>query len=91
MTALTRATRGHEKIRLGASPRASLGLYLASQAKAAIQGRNYVIPDDVKSLAVPVMAHRFIVKTEARMKGHSPEDIVKEILTTIPVPAEGKV
>ena len=91
MTALTRATRGHEKIRLGASPRASLGLYLASQASAAIQGRNYVIPDDVKSLAVPVMAHRFIVKTEARMKGHSPEDIVKEILTTIPVPAEGKV
>jgi len=52
MTDLTRATRGHEKIKLGASPRASLGLYLASQAKAAIQGRNYVIPDDVKFLAV---------------------------------------
>ena len=91
MTALTRATRGHEKIRLGASPRASLGLYLASQAKAAIQGRNYVIPDDVKSLAVPVLAHRFIVKTEARMKGQSPEDLVKEILNAVPVPAEGKV
>jgi len=90
MTALTRATRGHEKIRLGASPRASLGLYLASQAKAAIQGRNYVIPDDVKSLAVPVLAHRFIVKTEARMKGQSPEDLVKEILNAVPVPAEGK-
>ena len=90
ITDLTRATRGHEKIKLGASPRASLGLYLASQAKAAIQGRNYVIPDDVKSLAVPVMAHRFIVKTEARMKGHSPEDMVKEILDAVPVPAEGK-
>ena len=90
MTDLSRATRGHEKIKLGASPRASLGLYLASQAKAAIQGRNYVIPDDVKSLAVPVLSHRFIVKTEARMKGHSPEEIVKEILTTLPVPAEGK-
>jgi len=87
MTDLTRATRGHEKIKLGASPRASLGLYLASQAKAAIQGRNYVIPDDVKSLAVPVLAHRFIVKTEARMKGQTSEDIMKEILSAVPVPA----
>jgi MoxR-like ATPase len=90
MTALTRATRDHEKIRLGASPRASLGLYLASQAKAAIGGRNYVIPDDVKSLAVPVLSHRFIMKTEARMKGQSSEDLVQEILDVIPVPAEGK-
>jgi MoxR-like ATPase len=90
MTDLTRATRSHEKIRLGASPRASLGLYLASQAKAAIQGRNHVIPDDVKSLAVPVLSHRFIVKSEARMKGHSPEDIVREVLAAVPVPAEGK-
>jgi MoxR-like ATPase len=90
MTDLTRATRGHEKIRLGASPRASLGLYLASQAKAAIQGRNYVIPDDVKSLAVPVLSHRFIVKTEARMKGQTSDDIMKEILSAVPVPAEGK-
>jgi MoxR-like ATPase len=90
MTDLTRATRSHEKIRLGASPRASLGLYLASQAKAAILGRNYVIPDDVKSLAVPVLSHRFIVKSEARMKGHSPEDIIREVLAAVPVPAEGK-
>ena len=49
-----------------------------------------MIPDDVKSLAVPVLSHRLIVKTEARMKGHSPEEIVKEILTIVPVPAEGK-
>ncbi len=90
MTDLTRATRGHEKIKLGASPRASLGLYLASQAKAAIQGRDYVIPDDVKSLAVPVLSHRFIVKTEARMKGETSEDILKEILSVVPVPTEGK-
>jgi len=89
MTDLTRATRGHEKIKLGASPRASLGLYLASQAKAAIAGRNYVIPDDVKSLAIPVLAHRLIVKTEARMKGQSAEDIAREILSAVPVPAEG--
>jgi MoxR-like ATPase len=89
MTALVRATRTHEKIKLGASPRASLGLYLASQARAAIQGRNFVIPDDVKSLAAPVLAHRFMVKTETRMKGQSAEDLVKEILTAIPVPLEG--
>jgi MoxR-like ATPase len=91
ITAVTRATRGHEKIKLGTSPRASLGLYLAAQAKAAIGGRNYVIPDDVKSLAVPVLAHRFIVKTEARMKGQSAEDIAREILSAVPVPAEGTV
>ena len=91
ITAVTRATRGHEKIKLGTSPRASLGLYFAAQAKAAIGGRNYVIPDDVKSLAVPVLAHRFIVKTEARMKGLSAEDIAREILSTVPVPAEGTV
>jgi MoxR-like ATPase len=49
-----------------------------------------VIPDDVKSLAVPVLSHRFIMKTEARMKGQSSEDLVQEILDVIPVPAEGK-
>lgn len=91
ITDLTRATRSHEKVRLGASPRASLGLYLASQAKAAIQGRNYVIPDDVKSLAVPVVAHRFILKTEARMKGQTSEDIMREVLSAVPVPAEGTI
>ncbi len=91
ITAVTRATRGHEKIKLGTSPRGSLGLYLASQAKAAMAGRNYVIPDDVKSLAVPVLAHRFIVKTETRMKGQTPEDIAREILSAVPVPAEGSV
>ena len=90
ITDLTRATRSHVKIKLGTSPRASLGLYLASQARAAIRGRDYVIPDDVKSLAIPVLAHRFIVKTEARMKGQSQEDILNEILAAVPVPMEGK-
>jgi MoxR-like ATPase len=90
ITDLTRATRSHAKIKLGTSPRASLGLYLASQARAAIRGRDYVIPDDVKSLAVPALAHRFIVKTDARMKGQSQEDILNEILAAVPVPMEGK-
>jgi MoxR-like ATPase len=86
--AITRATRCHEGIRLGASPRASLGLHLASQALAAIRGRNYVIPDDVKYLAVPALAHRLISKTEARLKGHSMDTIVNEVVSTVAVPVE---
>jgi len=73
VTAITRATRNHQSIELGASPRASLGLHLASQALAAIRGRDYVIPDDVKHLSVPALAHRLISKTEARLRGHSSE------------------
>jgi MoxR-like ATPase len=86
--AITRATRSHEDIKLGASPRASLGLHLASQALAAIRGRNYVIPDDVKYLAAPVMTHRLIAMTEARLRGHSLETIVNNIVSAVPVPVE---
>jgi len=88
VTAITRATRSHEGIKLGASPRASLGLHLAAQALAAIRGRSYVIPDDVKYLVVPALAHRLISKTEARLKGRSTEAIVTDIVSTIPVPVE---
>ena len=88
--AISRATRSHEDIRLGASPRASLGLHLASQALAAIRGRDYVIPDDVKYLAAPVMTHRLISRTEARLRGHSLEAIVEDIVAAIPVPVEEK-
>ncbi|MDD5037717.1 MAG: MoxR family ATPase [Dehalococcoidales bacterium] len=87
--AITRASRNHQGIELGASPRASLGLYLASQALAAIRGRSYVIPDDVKYLAVPALAHRLIAKTETRLRGRSPEDAMKEIVSGVPVPVEG--
>jgi len=86
--AITRATRNHKGVELGASPRASLGLYLASQALAAIRGRNYVIPDDVKYLTVPTLAHRLIAKAEARLRGHSLECIVREAASTVPVPVE---
>jgi MoxR-like ATPase len=88
ITAITRATRSHEGIKLGASPRASLGLHLASQALAAIRERNYVIPDDVKYLAVPALVHRLISKTEARLRGRSLETIVGEIVSAVPVPVE---
>lgn len=88
VVAITRATRVHQDIKLGASPRASLSLHLASQALAAIQGRSYVTPDDVKYLTFPALAHRLITKTEARLRGHSLESIINEIVSTIPVPVE---
>ncbi len=88
IVALTRATREHPEMKLGASPRAALGLQSASQAFAAMQGRSYVIPDDVKYLAVPVLSHRTITRTEAVLKGRSAEQIIEEILSTVPVPVE---
>ncbi len=91
LIAIARATRNHQGIKLGASPRASLGLYMASQSLAAIRGRNYVIPDDVKHLAVPVLAHRLIVKAETGLRGQSAEGIVGEIVSATPVPVEGAV
>jgi MoxR-like ATPase len=88
IVAITRATRTHKSIELGASPRATLGLNMAAQALAAIRGRTYVIPDDVKYLAVPVLTHRLTAKPEARIKGRSLDIIVKEIVGTVPVPVE---
>jgi len=88
IVAVTRATREHSEMKLGASPRAALGLQASSQAFAAIQGRNYVIPDDVKYLAGPVLSHRTIARTEAVLKGRSSEQIIEEILSTVPVPVE---
>jgi MoxR-like ATPase len=85
---ITRATRTHESIQLGASPRASLGFHQACQALAAIRGRNFVIPDDVKYLAVPALSHRLIAKTEARLKGQSSDAIVSELIAALPVPVE---
>jgi MoxR-like ATPase len=88
VVALAAATRHHRSIELGASPRASLGLYLAAQSLAAIRGRNYVIPDDIKYLAVPVLSHRLVCKPEARLKGRSTDTLIEEILDTVPVPVE---
>ncbi|MBI2830960.1 MAG: MoxR family ATPase [Chloroflexi bacterium] len=85
---ITRATRSHQDIQLGASPRASLGLHFACQALAAIRGRNYVIPDDVKYLAVPGLSHRIIARTESRLRGRSVVDIVREVVASVTVPVE---
>jgi MoxR-like ATPase len=82
---LVHATRDHPDVYLGASPRGSINLYRATQAYAALAGRDYVIPDDVKALAVAVLAHRLIVKSQASLREVDPEQIVREILASIPV------
>ena len=79
-------TRRHAGIYLGASPRGSLALYRAGQARAAVLGRDYVIPDDVKELAAPALAHRLIVSPSARLKDVTGEAVMHEILSTLPVP-----
>jgi MoxR-like ATPase len=81
-------TRTNPSISLGGSPRASLSLYRASQALALVQGRDFVLPDDVKRLAVPVLAHRLILNTEAYLHNTSKEEIIADILSSLPVPAE---
>lgn len=88
---LVEATRQHDDIYLGASPRGSLALYGASRAWAALQGRDYVVPDDVKDLAEPTLAHRMIVSPAARMKGVDSRAVVRELLNIIPVPGARQV
>jgi MoxR-like ATPase len=86
IVSLAGATRNHNNIYLGASPRGSLALFRASQALAAIRGRGYVIPDDVKLLAKATLAHRIIVTPAARVRGITSTAILDEILSTVPVP-----
>ena len=83
---LAHATRSHETTYLGASPRGSLGLFRAAQALALIDGRDYVLPDDAKRLAEPVLAHRIIVSPAARMRDASGRSVVQELLERVPVP-----
>ena len=85
---VSRATRNDPDVRLGASPRATLALHRASQAWAAMHGRDFVTPDDVKYLARPVLAHRLIAGLEARLRGREAESIVDSILDKVPVPVE---
>lgn len=86
ITNIVRATRNHSSLRLGASPRGSLGLMRSGQALAALRGRQYVLPDDIKSLVLPVLAHRLIVKEEDRLRGETPEHFLEEIIHQIPIP-----
>ncbi len=82
---LVNATRSHPDVYLGASPRGSLALYRAGQALAALLGRDYVIPDDVKQLSEPALAHRLIIKTSATIHDVQPAQVVREILDSVSV------
>ena len=86
IVAIANATRNHNNIYLGSSPRGSLALYRASQAFAAIRGRGYVIPDDVKLLAKPTLGHRIIVTPAARVRAITSTTVLDEILQSVPVP-----
>jgi MoxR-like ATPase len=86
IVAIANATRNHNNIYLGSSPRGSLALYRTSQALAAIRGRGYVIPDDVKLLAKPTLAHRIIVTPAARVRAITSAAVLDEILQSVPVP-----
>ncbi len=83
---LVNATRKHPDVYLGASPRGSLALYKAGQALAASEGRDYVLPDDVKKLAVPILAHRLILSPSARLREVDPGQIIEDLLYSVPVP-----
>ncbi len=83
---LVGATRGHTDVYLGASPRGSLALFKTCQARSALLGRDYAIPDDVKALASVTLAHRLIVNPSARIKEVDPRTVIKEILQTVEVP-----
>jgi MoxR-like ATPase len=85
--ALAEATRRHASVSLGCSPRGSLMLFRAAQARALLEGRSFVVPEDVKAEAVPVLAHRLGLETKARYTGVKKEDVVRELLGSTPVPA----
>lgn len=88
VVALVRATRTHTAVELGSSPRGSLYLYHGAQAFAALHGRGYVLPDDVKYLAPFILTHRLMIGAQTRLRGRSAEQIVQEIVDSVPVPVE---
>jgi len=91
IVSLVEETRRHQDAALGASPRSSLGLFKGSRALALVRERDYVIPDDVKELAEPVLEHRVIVSASARMRGIESRHVVADVLAQVPVPGVGRV
>ena len=86
VTDIVQATRTQKQVEVGASPRGSLAIFKLSRARAVFNGRDYVIPDDVKEVATPALVHRLIMKAESWVKGTDPINVVEEILKTTPVP-----
>ena len=83
---LVRSTREHPDVDVGASPRGSLAVMKLSRGRAFLEGRDYVIPDDVKAIAVPALSHRLILKAEGWMRGKRPESVIEDVLKSVPVP-----
>ena len=83
---LVRATRDHPAITLGASPRASVALHRATQAAAWLDGRTFALPDDVRAVAVPVLAHRLVLDVDRMLRGEGAEGVVEQLLASVPVP-----
>jgi MoxR-like ATPase len=88
IVAVARETRRNPEVDLGASPRATLGLFMMSQAWAAIHGRAYVIPDDVKEMAPHVLTHRLMISPQAQLRGRDVAVLVEDIVASVPVPVE---
>jgi MoxR-like ATPase len=84
---IVRATRSHAAVEFGASPRGSLGLMKAGQAQALLRGREFVLPDDIKSLTVPVIAHRLVLKQQERLRGEDSRALLESILEDISIPS----
>ena len=91
IVSLTESTRSHRDIALGASPRATLGLFRIARAMALVQDRDYVIPDDVKSLAPGVLSHRLVLSPSARMRGIRSQELISDLLNQITVPGMAQV
>jgi MoxR-like ATPase len=85
---IVQATRKHAAYELGASPRGSLGLFRGARALAAIRGREYVLPDDIKTLAPYILLHRAILSSQSRLRGRDAADVLQEIIQSVPVPVE---
>ena len=86
IVSIVRETRRHPDVKIGASPRGALAMFKLSRAMAALQGRDYVIPDDIKKIVVPALEHRLILKPEPRIKGIRARDVIIEIVENVPVP-----
>ncbi len=83
------STRTHPEVALGTSPRGSIALLKSAQALAALEGRDFVIPDDIKTLAPYALTHRLVLRPESRLRGTTPEKVVEDIIRSVPVPVEG--
>jgi MoxR-like ATPase len=88
---LVAATRRSSRVEVGASPRGSLALLKLGRARAAVAGRDFVTPDDIKALAAPALAHRLVLKTELWVRGVRPEEVIAELLASVPTPAPSDV